>query len=300
MSNTSPQPNTPSIKDKIMQQVESGAVCPRSKSWFACIEGLIWLLWGATVLFGAISIAIFSSAFVKRSRDIFEATHASPFEFFVSVLPFIWIGVFALMTALAWYNLRCTKRGYRYPALHIIGSSLLFTIAGGMVLHFAGVGELLDRELGKRMPMYMSQDKMELKLWQAPEEGRLVGMLATSTGETKAIFTDLQGTTWALNLTELREPDRIRLFSNEKVRVLGVPAIGTTTLYACGVFPWMFDRTMPPAKISQEREAFVERMYAFKDEKDRLEGLQLAAREGREMGKCAELKIIERISETMR
>lgn len=292
------QPEQPNIKDAVLNRLTRDSITPTPKMWFWCTECLVWVLWVTTVLLGAISMAIFCSALVTRSRDIFEATHDSAWQFLVTVIPFVWIGVFAAMTVLAVFYLRKTKRGYRYPVGQIVGSSLLFSIVGGAVLHFAGVGALADRMLGEQMPMYMSQEKMELKLWQAPEEGRLVGIL-TSNDENTTTLLDVTGASWTLNISELRQPDQDRLLSGEKVRLLGLPASTTNEFYACGVFPWMFDKAMPPKMISEERRAFLERMYSFMDEAERLKGLRDETLAGREMGRCVELKIIERIGDSM-
>ena len=297
MSNTPEQPNN--FKTSVLDRIEREQVSPTPKMWFTCRRCLVWVLWVVTILLGAISVAVVESVVMMRRYDIYEATHDSFGEFLLTVTPLLWFVVFVAMVFLAYQNLRQTKKGYKYPFSHIVLSSIGFSVVGGLLLHAFGVGMFVDRVLGEQMSMYMSQSKIELKLWQSPHEGRLVGVLLATTSTTSADFRDVAGVVRQLDLSELRQPDLVRLFSNEKIRVLGLPSMATTTFYACGVFPWMFDTDMPPAMISKERKEFVERMYAFKDEQERLKGIENEVLANRNKGKCAELEMVRRIGDSM-
>lgn len=292
--------STLTVKDQVLSRVRAGDIKPTSRLWFRGFECLVWLLWALTVLIGAIAFAVLDMVWSVRSRDIFEITHNSPLELLFSALPYLWIVVFGAMTVFAVINFRQTRKGYRYPVGHIIGSSLLFSVVGGLVLHAAGVGMVVDREFGEHMPMYMSQEKMEIKLWQMPEAGRLVGMfVSTSTEEGLILFADVLGGSWQVNVEELQSADRDWLMARERVRVLGLPTVATNTFYACGVFPWLFETGMPEAMISAERAAFLARMYEHKASAERLAALQDETIRNNNKGDCAKLEAIGRIEASM-
>ena len=301
MSTENQQPNNQDLKNSVLERLSREDMKPKAKMWFQCRECMTWVLWGASVLFGALAVAVVAMVMTHSRYAYFEATHNSPFEFVVEALPYIWFVVFVAMAVLAYVNLRQTKRGYKYPFTHIIASSLIFSLAGGALLHLVGVGSVVDRELGKRMPMYMSQEKKEVMMWQNPNEGRLVGNITSKDEEANEVtFVDVDGFDWSLEVMELRNIDRRQLFSGEQVRVLGVMTTSTpATMHACGVFPWIFNKKMPVAELEEGREGFVNRMYAHKDAADRLTELDKEARRDRKMGICAEMATVRRIGESM-
>ncbi len=301
MSTENQQPNN-DLKNSVLERLVREEVKVTPKMWFQCQECMTWVLWAGSVLFGALAVAVVAMVATQSRYSYFEATHNSTFEFVVSALPYIWLVVFAAMALLAYFNLRHTKRGYKYPFAHIIASSLVFSLIGGVLLHVVGVGTMVDRELGKRMPMYMSQEKKELMLWQNPAEGRLVGNITSKdVGTDMVTFVDVDGADWSLEIMELRNIDRRQLFSGEQVRILGITTTSTkATLHTCGVFPWIFNKNMPMAELEEGREGFVNRMYAHKDAAVRLAEINEEARRDRKMGMCAEMKTVRRIDESMR
>lgn len=290
--------STPALKSTILERLERDSVVPMPKIWFRSLEGLLWSVWIITILLGSVAFSVVEMVWLTRSQDIYEATHTSFLAFFFVVAPYVWLGTFGLMVALAFYQIRQTKSGYKYPFWQIILSSIVFSVMGGVLLHWSGVGMMVDKGLGQHMPVYMSQEKMELKLWQAPTEGRLVGSLV-ETGSEEVTFRDLEDYLWRFDISELKEEDKDRLFVGSKVRILGVPTTATDVFYACGVFPWLFDKTMPLKELAKERQDFIERMYAHKDEQTRLQALNEIAFEGRQEGRCAELPVIKRIGDSM-
>ena len=289
------------LKGKVLERLQAEQVQPYSKWFWAGQESLVWILWVASVIFGALSVAVLIFAATHARFALFEATHESPWQFALEVLPYIWIGAFVVMALLAYVNLRRTKHGYRYPFSHVVISSLLFSIGGGVLLNLAGVGYMIDGQLGERMPMYKSLEERESSMWQNPGNGRLVGAVKGSLSTSTVIFTDIDGDKWTLSTEDLHTPDIRVLKSGEKVRVLGVNASTSVhTLHACGVFPWMFEKTVSLNEMEEERQNFIERMYAHKDRADEREArLNKEVFGKKAMGLCADMPAIRRIGESM-
>lgn len=293
----SEQPHTTkevNIKEAVLDRLKEDSVAPRSKLWFYSAEYVVWFLWGLSVLLGAIAFSVIEMVWSVRSPDIYMVTHESSLEFVLYVLPYIWLSIFAIMTVVAYYNLRQTKRGYKYPFTHIIVSCFLFSVVGGLVLQAAGIGSAIDRELGKRMPIYTSQEKLERELWQVPNEGRIVGVL-TEQHPSYVDFADLDGTIWQLVINELHQSDKEQLLEAKRVRVIGIPATSSTRFYACGVFPWLFANSMPRAEIAKEREIFIERMSEHTSDAERVEALEESVAVEHTTGRCAQLAVMQRI-----
>src|SRR6056297_1803607 len=124
------------LKNALFEKIETDNVRPHSRMFFKGRECVIWLLWLISVLVGALAVAISVFVVTHRQYALYEATHDNFLTFMVEVLPYVWIIVFGAMALFAVYNLRHTKRGYRYPVSYILASSVVLSFAIGSALHF--------------------------------------------------------------------------------------------------------------------------------------------------------------------
>lgn len=274
MNSLSPHSNK-TLKESLLKRIETEDVCPRSRWFFMVQECFIWTFWLLSVVVGAFAVAVSLFVAVHHQYALYEATHENLFTFMVEVLPYLWLAVFGSTVYLAVYNLRHTRRGYKYSLTTILLSSLILSFAGGSALQYFGLGYTIDNILGQQMQIYVSQEKLEERLWQVPDEGRLVGkmILSTSAPTTTIIFHDIDDNRWNMNISELSERDIKLLRLDRTVRLLGEVKNGQLNIFhACGVFPWMHDNEMTMEEMSLERKAFVEQVYNhMKKAEDRLE-----------------------------
>jgi len=264
--------NKKNLKDTLLSRIEAEDVRPHSRMFFRSRECAIWALWFASVVVGALAVAISVFVVTHRQYGLYEATHENWFTFMVEVLPFIWVIVFGLMAFLAVYNIKHTKRGYRYSIVTVLASSIVLSFAGGSALQFFGLGYSIDAILGDQMPTYMSQEKIEHQLWQQPAEGRLIGRQVAATVATSSVvvFQDTAGSRWRIEIQELLPADIQLLASGENVRLLGQNMNEQAKVFhACGVFPWMMHREVTMQQMSEQRESFLVRV---KELAERTEG----------------------------
>ena len=252
------------LKSQVLARIEKESVCPHSRLFFGSRECGVWTLWFLTVLFGALSVAVTLFVVTFQQYSFYEATHESFFAFAIDVLPYLWIFLFVVMVLFAVYNLRHTKNGYRYPLWKIVGSSLVLSLAGGSFLHIAGVGFSLDKQMGLFSKDYPSQEKLELKTWQNPQEGRLVGvLLSAEDGVPQPLFVveDVSGTRWTTDISELHEMDRFVLETEKRVRVLGLlEDVNPPTFHACAVFPWVYEHEYSRSELRDMKNLMKERI----------------------------------------
>lgn len=294
------------MSDRIMNRIEGERIAPCPRWQFTCAHYGVWVLWALSVVAGAIAVAVMMYVGNHARFALFEATHTTPLSFFVEVLPYVWMLFFTIMALFAYYNLRHTKRGYKYSFTHILLSSLVFSLVGGVILHVFGTGHLIDSSLSKTMPLYPSLERVEMKMWQNPAEGRLVGRFgAEIEPEMQYSFTDTKNISWTVIVTELREPDRQLLFSTEPVRLLGTTTNRTERIFhACGVFPWMFttESDMPTEQLSEQRKQFITRMHEHKQVNEHLRVLEAETYPNQPLdapvfleGLCADIAAVKRV-----
>jgi hypothetical protein len=267
------QPETPSANGTaagVLARITAEHVVPTPRYAFLMREYTVWGLWLASIALGALAVAVTIYDGLSATYALYEATHDNFWTFLVSVLPYLWLIVFAVMTVVAVRGLRATKRGYRYSTFLILGSSVVCSVFGGVLFHVFGFGFWLDNILGHQIDQYMSMEKMELGMWQAPDQGRLIGMLVatdtsadSSSTELTLQFQDASGHTWTISNDGLNERELALLQSKNRVRLLGTTT-DATTFHICGVFPWMYARAMGWGEMQHERMIFEQTMAAHR------------------------------------
>lgn len=244
-----PQNTNKDLKSQILSRIEEESVTPRARWIYTARESALWGLWILTILIGSLAIAVSIFVVVSRNYALYEATHETFLTSMIEFLPYLWIAIFVFMVVFAIYNLRHTKNGYRYPLWQIFASSLVLSVAGGGVLHIAGVGYMIDHQIGLFAPRYQSQEKMEARLWQNPEKGRLLGYFIEydDTNRARAIFEDINGVRFDTDISELSGLSEELTEAGTKVRLLGeLISNEPPNFHACAVFPWFVpgDHTM--------------------------------------------------------
>lgn len=245
------------LKSQILNKIENESLTPRSRWFFSTQEGMVWALWVGSVILGALAVAVTLFVLVSRHYALYEATHDSFLTYLVEFIPYLWIAVFAVMAALAVYNLRHTKTGYKYPLWKIFGSSFLLSVIGGFALHLAGVGFMLDHQIGRFTSQYQSQDKLEQRLWQNPEQGRLVGYKMEEDEPVAGVinFMDVNGVLFKTNIEELQPIDSILLDEGERVKMLGRIVPGPEPeFHACAVFPLLSEEEHSISELIELRD----------------------------------------------
>lgn len=246
------------LKSQILSKIEKEAVVPRSRLFYRSYHMGLWFVWLITAVVGSVAVAVTLSIVSYKQFALYEVTHPNFIDFAMDYLPLLWIVVFISMLILAAYNLRHTKTGYRYPLWQILSSSLVISILGGFSLHILGMGFAVDKQFGVLTDYYQSQERLEQRMWQQPEQGRLLGVML----EEEIIqpmpfvnFIDSRSGNWQLDITELDEEDIINLNSRKLVRVLGVLQTNTEykSFHACAVFPWVYDYEHTIKELSEMR-----------------------------------------------
>lgn len=260
-------PSSPNLKQDILRRIDNEQICPRSRLFFTSRECFVWTLWLASILVGALAVAVLLYVGVYMQYALYEATHQNWITFSVTVLPYLWLSVFAAMSYLAVKEFRSTKRGYRFKTVQVLASSFVISVLGGVALHGLGFGFALDHALGTQMGMYMSLEKSEHARWQQPEKGRLVGQVQPAPAllaPTDTIrFVDSDGAAWQLITVELAAADLNLLVPERRLRLLGL-ITAPEQFHVCGVFPWIYETALDRDVLREQRQAFEERMSRFK------------------------------------
>jgi len=250
------------LKECVLGRIESTHIKPHSRWHFLYQESFMWSFWLLSIIVGAFATAVILYVMKHRHFAPYFATHDSFFWFVVDALPYIWFILLVLMVLIAVYNIKCTTRGYRHSLPTILFSSLAFSVVIGTVLQSLGFGFAVDRMLGTHMPLYISQQKFDERLWQSPLEGRLIGrqVLSTVAPTSTIVFEDIDGNRWNFCVSELSERERELLASKQMVRMVGTTTVsGAKIFHACGILTWATDNEPTMKRLGEERQEFITR-----------------------------------------
>ena len=296
------QPNKGSCRESVMSRIECEHILPRSKIFFQSREFAVWALWICSVVIGSLAMAVTTFVLTHHEYALYEATHENFSTFLIGALPYLWILTFGVMAFVAVYNLRHTKRGYRYPLWQIFLSSLILSVAGGAVLHAFGMGYVVDHELGRQMPMYESEEKMEMSLWQNPQDGRLIGRVTKQImpPATMVVFTDVAGVEWMLDVTDLSVEEQALLQREEHVKLIGeVSSTADQIFHSCGAFPWQLDKPMSREDFQATRKAFEMKIRGYGERAEEMahtnDGDNLDEQGEREESPCGHIAPVRRM-----
>jgi hypothetical protein len=249
-----------SLSSSVLERIEEEQITPRARGVFLSRDFAIWTLWLLSVLLGAVSIAVTLSVLAHGWFTLYEITHDTASRFWLEALPYAWLLVFLAMTIAGIYNLRHTKRGYRYPLTVVLLSSLGGSVGLGLLLQTIGFGFVADKQLGQYSVLYESQAEREERYWQRPEAGRLVGIFLpppslVDPALSSPLFRDIKGVEWEINLSELTDSERRHIVPGQIVRVAGlVESQELPKFYACQVLPWIYEYEHTLSELSEIRK----------------------------------------------
>lgn len=248
---------TKELSDKVFDLIEERQVTPTPKWQFLLKNNTFWGAWVLSVIIGAVSIAATLFALSNAGWELYTATHNSFLELVIGALPYLWLVVLLFMITVAYYNVRHTQRGYRYPIWAIVLASIAVSFVGGGVLHGYGLGETIDERAGKHIPLYRPALVEQQALWNNPTRGLLAGEVVSVDDAGNFVLQTFEDEEWEVEGEDLRARD-LEAVREGTVRVVGLPTRGEEKkMHACFVIPWEVYggrevRPMPTKRIVQE------------------------------------------------
>ncbi|MCK5096351.1 MAG: hypothetical protein KAR24_03290 [Candidatus Pacebacteria bacterium] len=240
------------IADSIMEKIERESIKPKPRWEFLLKNYSIWFTGILAVVVG--SVATSSIIFAIRNADWFLYRRLSD-SFLIhvfKVMPFLWIGFLVLFVLIAIYQIKHTKRGYKYSLAIIVLGNIFVSMILGSVLYVFGFGHLIDVYAGRFVPSYQAIEERREEMWTQPENGLLAGIvLGTSTKD--VLLQDFAGGTWNITMDKLKPVDVIILSLAQEVAVVG-NVISTSTFEACAVRPWNIFGEHAPMRKARHKE----------------------------------------------
>ncbi|MBU6214551.1 hypothetical protein KGM48_01780 [Patescibacteria group bacterium] len=136
---------------ELVKELEARGAVPIARWKFLVSRGMIWFLAVASVVIGGIAFAI--AEFVFFDNDGIAKLQGSSIQDIAQSIPFVWLGITAFFTVVAYCGLRRTRRGYTYATTTLVLVVVLFSISLGIILNHFDFGQRVYRHLPHRVSL---------------------------------------------------------------------------------------------------------------------------------------------------
>lgn len=256
-----------SVSASVLEKITDQSLTPVPKWRFLVVEYGVWFTWGLSIILGAVAFSVVLFFLSHAPFIFYEVSHDSILDLLIDVFPQAWLLVFVGMGIFAHYNLRHTKYGYKYRLWQVLLSSILFSCILGVMLHIVGTGIIVDKMLGNKMPFFEDFKHTQMRIWQMPQEGRIIGTVLQNNQQLHiAQIADSEGRSWQLDTTALNPFDIELLMSGDEVHIIGIASSTQAGyFYGCAVLPRMPDMIPPVAQMRIDRDRFINRMKEYQE-----------------------------------
>ena len=212
------------LEKKILEKIKEEKIVPKPRWQFLLKDYSIWSAFLVSVVVGGLAFCVALSITVDNDWDIYRYLSISPVKHMLLSLPYLWIVLLFLFLALAFYNYKHTKIGYRHSVFIVLGLSIAGSILLGYVFHSAGIGRKIDRIFARNVPLYQEMECCSNRkdIWSQPDKGLLGGRILNVRFEDGFDLEDFQGIVWQVEKNGqvlIREPFLVRV--GEGVKLIG-------------------------------------------------------------------------------
>lgn len=254
----------PSLSQKILNTIKSRRISPKPRWEFLLKNYIIWAFFTVAIIIGSLATSVI--IFMILNDGWGDLGNLSPRAAILANIPYFWLALLALFLVVAYYNIKHTKKGYKYNPYLIILASVVISIGLGIVVYSQGVGEELEEVFYQQLPFYKQLSHQRGRLWAAPIQGRLAGVIIESNNETELFLRDFEGKIWTVKLKNLQfrpgEPvqpgDRLKI-TGQKISETEFMALLIEPFYRHGPFPGMRPGRIPLPRNPQNLPPIFER-----------------------------------------
>lgn len=213
--------NKNNFSQKLLEIIKEKKVSPKPRWQFMLKDYAVWSLGVLCLLTGALVVSV--AIYMVRGSDwgIYRQITGSLWEFILLTLPYFWLFLFALFLFAVYYNIKHTKKGYRYSLVATVGVAAMALLVFGGLFYQIGLGSRLDRALAGNAPFYDSVINRRIHFWSQPEQGRLSGLIIEVEDKQAIVLADRGRRQWLVRISNAEFMPGAEIKIGNSVRTLG-------------------------------------------------------------------------------
>jgi hypothetical protein len=209
------------LDKKIIKVIEEKKLTPRPRWQFLFKNYLIWSGGVLSLLFGSLAFAMILFMLLNNDWRMYEHISGSLLKFIILTAPYFWLLFLFVFITVTYFNLKHTKKGYRYPLLSIIIGSFALSMLLGCGLYATGLGQEIDDILGKRAPFYERFINRRMGMWANPDRGLLTGVIIDKISDNEYKLLDMERKEWLILMDKTTFVPEMILATGTPVRLTG-------------------------------------------------------------------------------
>ncbi len=206
---------------KLLEKIKEKKLAPKSRWHFLLKRYVIWGIGIISLAIGALAFSVIIYVLKYNDWDIYDQLTDSFLSFVFLTLPYFWLLFLILFIYIVYYDLRHTKKGYRYSLPIVLAISVGSSMILGALFFEVGLGQAIDDILGQNMPMYERFINRHIGLWAEPENGRLSGLIISKLSEDEIIILSQERMKWDALLNGAEFPEGFKIIVGRPIRLLG-------------------------------------------------------------------------------
>ncbi len=208
------------ISENILKTIAETRVKPEPKWKFLVRNWSTLILFGLSLLIGALSFAVMLDIIVRHDWDIYFYLHKTFLQYTLLSLPYVWMLLLALFAGVAYYDFIHIRGWYRHRVYLVVLASIFLSVGCGIVFFLAGFGKIIDRALTKNIPAYGLVKVNKEELWNHPDDGLLGGEIIEVKNENEFVLEDATGKQWDIQDAEAKL-NSIDINQGENIEIIG-------------------------------------------------------------------------------
>lgn len=227
------------LSQKILTDIKEKNITTKARWEFLLKDYFIWFLFVVAVVVGSLAMSviifIFKHSALSSAMQVLEISEGM-FE-----LPYFWLLILLVFIVIAYYNFRHTKQGYKYNVYIVFLASVVISIVFGFILYYLKGGEQLEQAFYQRIPFYRQMIDQKGRVWLAPEEGRLAGVINSDIVQQEGVLgfelKSFNGQNWNVSCHDSEDFQNGLVHPGSRVILIG-QAEPPNNFYVDFILPW--------------------------------------------------------------
>lgn len=216
--------NSENLKSKVLDRLKKEEVKVKPKWQFTLKNAAYWTFLVLATLLGSVAMSLVIFKLLNNDWDVYELAGRSLPNFVLLTLPYFWIIIFVLLSALSYFNFRHTKGGYKQPVAIIILSSLLISMVVGFGIYLFNGPQYLDQQAINRFEFYRDIEfQPREEIWGNPENGLIAGEVIETDllEENTILIEDFESNTWTIETDDINPKPTKTAVAGDQLAITG-------------------------------------------------------------------------------
>lgn len=210
------------LVNNILNKIKDRHIKPKPRWVYLVRDCFIWSLGVLSFIAASLIFAVVLYFLIQNDWSLYRRFSQSFVGFIFITLPYYWIVFMAVAIGATYYNIRHTKKGYRFglPRLTLVSVAAVMVI--GSLFYGAGIGEAIDDKLSASVPMYTKYINKRVFYFTNPENGLLAGRITNVRTPEQFEIVDIGRNIWQIEVvSEPKFVPLIQIREGNKVKIIG-------------------------------------------------------------------------------